>query len=249
MIPIADNLDNLHPPKTPLVTYFLIGLILGIFIWELHLGTRQELDSILLTWGLVPRRLTIITQDFLTSRNPAAIVAWFLVASSLLKAMFLHSSFAQVLGNVIFLWVFGQRVESRLGRQNFLLFYLTTGISLGLLQIIIDPQLNTPLMGANGAIAATLGAYLVAFPRAKIDTILPLGIVFIPLELPALFFGFWWFIQQIAYGIGQLAPNSQVNIGLLAYWSHGLGIVLGAVIMGLWIKMLNKIRDKASETN
>ena len=231
MIPITDNLDNFPAQKTPLVTYCLIGLILGIFIWELHLGTKQELTPMLLTWGLVPHRITIVTQDVLTSGNPAAIVAWFLVATSLIKAIFLHGSFAQVLGNLIFLWVFGRRVESCLGRGKFILFYLGIGIILGLGQILVDPQLDTPLVGANGAIAAIIGAYLITFPRAKIYTILPLGIVFIPLELPALFFGFWWFVQQMTYGIGLLAPNIQINSGLIAYWSHGLGMVFGAGIM------------------
>jgi len=229
MIPIADNLPT---PKT----YLLIGLILGFFLWELHLGSKQELESVLLSWSLIPRRLTTITQDVLATRNPAAIVAWLLTAISLPRAIFLHSSFAQVLGNLIFLWVFGRRVESSFGRINFLLFYLGAGISLGLLQVLIDPQLDTPLMGSQGAIAAILGAYLLAFPRAKIDTILPLGIVFIPLELPALFFGFWWFVQQMAYGFGQLAPSMQINSGFVAYWSHGLGIILGGAIAGLWLK-------------
>jgi membrane associated rhomboid family serine protease len=242
MIPITDNLDNLdypYPQRNPLATYFLIGLILGMFAWELHLATKQELAPILSTWGLVPLRLTTVTQDFFKSGNPAAIVAWFLVASSLIKAMFLHSSFGQVLGNVIFLLVFGRRVESRLGKGKFLLFYLGMGITIGLVQILVAPQLDTPLVGANGAIAAMIGAYLITFPQAQIDTILPLGIVFIPLQLPALFFGFWWFIQQMTYGIGQLAPNSQVNSGFTAYWSHGLGIIVGAIIMKLMIR--NKV--------
>jgi len=239
MIPITDDINNFPAPKTPLVTYCLIGLILGIFIWELHLGTKQELAPILLTWGLVPHRITIVTQDILTSGNPAAIVAWFLVAISLLKAMFLHSSFAQVLGNLIFLWVFGRRVESCLGKGKFLLFYVGMGIILGLVQILVDPLLDTPLVGANGAIAALIGAYLITFPSAKIYTILPLGIIFIPLELPALFFGFWWFIQQMAYGIGLLAPDMQINSGLIAYWSHGLGIAFGAGIM----KIINQKAD------
>ena len=242
MIPIADNLDNSdypYPQKIPVATYFLIGLILGMFAWELHLGTKQELEPILSTWGLVPLRLTTVTQDILKTGNPAAIVAWFLVASSLIKAMFLHSSFAQVLGNMIFLGVFGRRIESLLGKGKFLLFYFGMGIIIGLVQILIAPQLDTPLVGANGAIAAMIGAYLITFPRAKIDTILPLGVVFIPLQLPALFFGFWWFVQQITYGIGQLAPNSQVNSGLTAYWSHGLGIIVGAIAMKLIMR--NKV--------
>ncbi len=236
MIPIADNLDNFdypYPRRIPLATYFLIGLILGMFAWELHLSAKQELVPILSTWGLVPLRLTTVTQDFLNSGNPAAIVAWFLVASSLIKGMFLHSSFAQVLGNIIFLGVFGRRVESRLGKGKFLLFYLGMGMMIGFVQILVAPQLDTPLVGANGAIAAIIGAYLISFPHAKIDTILPLGIVFIPLQLPALFFGFWWFMQQMTYGIGQLAPNSQVNSGLAAYWSHGLGIIVGAIVIKL----------------
>ena len=239
MIPITDNLDNLNNldypylQRMPLATYCLIGLILGMFAWELHLGTKQELEPILLTWGLVPLRLTTVTQDVLSSGNPAAIVAWFLVASSLVKAMFLHSSFAQVVGNIIFLWVFGRRIESLLGKGKFLLFYLGMGIITGLGQILIAPQLESPLVGANGAIAATIGAYLITFPHAKIDTILPLGVVFIPLQLPALFFSFWWFMQQMTYGIGLIVPNIQVNNGSAAYWSHGLGMIVGAIVIKL----------------
>jgi membrane associated rhomboid family serine protease len=227
MIPLIDNLPS---PPPPIVTYGLIGLILGVFAWEVHQSTLGH--PVLLTWGLVPARLVTTTKDAL-SNNPAAWVAWLLTASGLLKAIFLHGSYAQVLGNLIFLWVFGRRVEAIWGGGKFLSFYLGIGVFLGLVQILLSPQVNTSLLGANGAIAALIGAYLVAFPTAKIATILPLGIVFIPLELPALFFGFWWFIQQTTYSIGQLSNDISMSPTLLTFGYQGLGLILGAGVMGL----------------
>ncbi len=228
MIPLTDNLP---PPPRPLVTYGLLGLIIGLFAWQVHLSAIEQLEPILLGRGLIPSRLAVVTSQVVDGNNPAAWVAWLLVASSLVTGMLLHSSFAQILGNGIFLWVFGRRLEAYWGSGKFLLFFVGMGILTGLGQVLIDPQLETPLVGTNGSIAAIIGAYLVAFPRAKIHTILPLGFIFIPLELPALFFGFWWFVQQLAYGIGQLSAIS-VNQGLLAYWSHGFAMVWGAVGMG-----------------
>lgn len=237
MIPLTDNLP---PPPRPFVTYGLLGFILGLFAWQVHLSAIGQLETVLLGWGLIPSRLAAVTSQVMGGNNPAAWVAWVLVASSLVTGMFLHSSFAQILGNGIFLWVFGRRLESYWGSGKFLLFFVGMGILTGLLQVLIDPQLETPLVGTNGSIAAIIGAYLVAFPRTKIATILPLGFVFIPLELPALFFGFWWFVQQLAYGIGQLSAIS-VNQGLLAYWSHGLAMVWGAIIMGASLRSSPKV--------
>ena len=228
MIPLIDNLPS---PPPPVVTYGLIGLILGVFAWEVHQSTLGQ--PVLLTWGLVPARLVTTTQDALSGSNPAAWAAWVLNASGLVKAIFLHGSYAQLLGNGIFLWVFGRRVEAIWGGIKFLGFYLGIGTFLGLVQVLLSPQVNISLMGANGAIAALIGAYLAAFPTAKIATILPLGIVFIPLEVPALFFGFWWFIQQATYGIGQLSPDISMNPTLLTFGYQGLGLILGAGVMGL----------------
>lgn len=114
-------------------------------------------------------------------------------------------------------------MENVLGHGQFLVFYLLCGILAGIVQILVAPTLTTPLIGANGAIAGSLKAYFLSFPKAKIDTILPLVIVFIPIELPALFYIFWWFGQQMFYGIGSLNIPSDVNSTGIAYWVHGVG--------------------------
>jgi len=144
--------------------------------------------------------------------------------------IFLHSSFSQILGNLIFLWVFGKSIEDILGHGRFLVFYLLSGILTGVVQILAEPTLTMPLIGANGAIAGVLGAYLLSFPKAKIDTIL---LLLYPIELPALFYLFWWFVQQMFYGIGSLNIAGGVNPASIAYWAHGVGLVMvqfGAIV-------------------
>ena len=133
--------------------------------------------------------------------------------------------------NLLFLFVFGKTLENLLGRVKFLSFYLLCGILTFGLQILAEPTLNLPLIGANGAIAGVLGAYLSKFPKAKIDTIIPLIFLFIPTQLPALFYLFWWFIQQIFYGIGSLSIHGSVNPFSLSYWMHGIGLVIGILLM------------------
>ena len=150
---------------------------------------------------------------------------------SLIGGIFLHGSFAQILGNMLFLWVFGRRVEEILGHGKFLLFYIICGVSVGLVQIFAEPSLNVPLVGANGAMAGVLGGYFLRFPRAKIETILPLIVVFMPVELPVVFYLFWWFIQQWFYGIGSLTVEGGVNTGGVGYWVHGVGLIFGACLV------------------
>lgn len=177
--------------------------------------------------------MSTVAVDALTDSNPAAWIALLIVTSSLLRGMFLHSSFSQILGNLLFLWVFGKSVEQVLGHKRFLMFYLLCGVLTGVVQILAEPRLAAPLIGANGAIAGVMGAYLLMFPKARIDTILPLVIIFIPIELPALFYLFWWFVQQAAYGIGSLSVPGGTNQSSIAYWVHGFGLVIGAFLIRL----------------
>ncbi len=230
MIPISDNIPN---SKKPIINYLLIGINIALFLWELKLDISGQLSDVINSWGIVPATISTVTADAFTAANPAAWIAWLMLFSSLLKAMFLHSSFSHLLGNLLFLFVFGKNVENLLGHGRFLVFYLLCGVLTGVVQILAEPTLTTPLVGANGAIAGVLGAYLTNFPKAKIDTILPLIIVFIPIELPAIFYLFWWFIQQGFYGIGSLSISSSVNQFSIAYWTHGIGLVIGAVLLHL----------------
>ncbi|BAB75473.1 rhomboid family intramembrane serine protease [Anabaena sp. FACHB-709] len=224
MIPIS---DNLHFRERPIINYWLIGINIFIFLWEIKLELSGELGYFINTWGLVPSQISTALHNALI--NPAAWVVVFGRLFSLLFAIFLHGSFSQILGNMLFLWVFGKAVENILGHKHYLGFYLVAGVVTGLAQIIIEPNLTVPLVGANGAIAAVLGAYIIKFPNVKIDTILPLILIYIPIELPASFYSLWWYIQQLFYGIGSLnIPPMGVNQPSLAYWMQLVAMTIGA---------------------
>ena len=224
MIPISDNVRG---RRVPIATYCLIGINALLFLWELKLEFSGELSNFIHTWGIIPEKISSAITDAL-SGNPAAWVVVLLSSTSLIAGMFLHGSFSQILGNSLFLWVFGKSVEKALGYGKFLKLYLICGIVTGSIQILTEPSLSVPLIGANAAIASVLGAYAFRFPSAKVDTILPLLIVFIPVEVPASLYLLWWFLQQLFYGVGSLNITGGVNPGSAGYWAHGAGILVGA---------------------
>ncbi|MBD2070452.1 rhomboid family intramembrane serine protease [Leptolyngbya sp. FACHB-671] len=226
MIPIADNLPN---RKTPVVTYLLVAVNVALFAIELNLANTGELADFLNTWGVVPARIVKMATDMLDASWIAAI----LICISMVLGLFLHSGFAHLIGNLLFLFVFGRRIEERLGHGQFLLFYFACGMMTSAIQVWSEPTLNAPLVGANGAIAGVLGAYLLSYPRAKIETIVPLIILFIPIELPALFYLFWWFVQQIFYGVSTFNIETGINSGSFAYWMHAVGLAIGTVLIFL----------------
>jgi membrane associated rhomboid family serine protease len=229
MIPIS---DNIRCRSKPIINYWLIGINFAVFIWELQLEFSDGLGYFINIWGVIPAQISGPITNALFLNNSAAwiIVIW--RAFSLVFAMFLHGSFSQILGNILFLWVFGKTVENILGHGRYLVFYLAAGILIGVIQILAEPSLTIPLIGANGAIAAILGAYIIKFPKAKIDTILPLIILYIPIELPAFFYIFWWFVQQLFYGIGSLnIPPVGVNQSGVVFWGQIVGLFIGAAFM------------------
>ena len=182
------------------------------------------------------------SESAIAQGNPAAwFILLFMSFRSLICGIFLHGSFSQILGNLLFLWVFGKRVEEIFGHWRFLGFYLICGVLTGIVQILIEPALSVPLVGANGAIAGVLGAYLLKFPKAKIDSILPLAVVFIPMEIPALLYPIWWFLQQLFYSIGSLVVAGGVNAQGIGYWAHGIGLIIGAGLSQIMGKRLSQI--------
>ncbi|MEA5576606.1 rhomboid family intramembrane serine protease [Anabaena sp. UHCC 0451] len=225
MIPIS---DNFYSWKKPIITYWLIGINIAIFCWELKLDTSGQLGNFVNNWGIIPEQTnTAITNAIFYNSAAWIVVFWRLFALPL--SLFVHSSFSQILGNLLFLWVFGKTVERNLGQQRYLLLYLVAGVFSGMIQIFMYPKLSIPVIGANGAIASILGAYMMKFPKVKIDSILPLIIIFIPIEIPAFFYLFWWFIQQLFYGIGSLnIPGGVTNLG---YWGQFAALVTGAALM------------------
>ncbi|MBN3946960.1 MAG: rhomboid family intramembrane serine protease [Nostoc sp. NMS7] len=230
MIPIS---DNIRCRSKPIINYWLIGINVTVFLWELQLEFSGGLGDFVNSWGVIPAQISgAITNALLFNNAAWIIVIW--RTFSLLLGIFIHGSFSQILGNMLFLWVFGKTVENILGHRRYLGFYLAAGAIASLVQILIEPSLTVPLIGSNGAIAAILGAYVMKFPQAKIDTILPLIILYIPIEVPAFFYIFWWFVQQLFYGIGSLnIPPLGVNQSGVVFWGQIAGLLIGAGFMRL----------------
>ncbi|MBD2524485.1 rhomboid family intramembrane serine protease [Nostoc sp. FACHB-133] len=231
MIPISDNIRCWNKP---IINYWLIGINIAVFLWEIQLEFIDTLGYFVNSWGVIPAQISgAITNVFFNNNSAAWIIVIWRVFS-LLFGIFLHGSFSQILGNLLFLWVFGKTVENILGHRRYLGFYLAAGILTGVVQILAAPSLTVPLIGGNGAIAAILGAYIMKFPKAKIDTILPLIIVYLPIELPAFVYIFWWFVQQLFYGIGSLnIPPIGVNQSGVVFWGQVVGLFIGAAFIRL----------------
>jgi membrane associated rhomboid family serine protease len=149
---------------------------------------------------------------------------------TLFTSMFMHAGFLHILGNMWFLWIFGDNIEDTLGRGNFIIFYLFTGLVAAFAQVIADPDSVTPMVGASGAISGVLGAYLVFFPYGRVLTLIPLVFIFFTnIHVPAIIFLGIWFLLQFVGGL-----SSSVAGGGVAYWAHAGGFLAGAAIALLW---------------
>jgi membrane associated rhomboid family serine protease len=219
MIPLRDR----NPTRNfPVVTVALIAICFAVFAYELTLtatGGDAALERFFLTWGAVPARITA-SVDAGHLFSPATL--------GLVTSQFLHGGWIHILGNMLYLWIFGNNVEDRLGRVRFLLFYLVGGVIAGLTQLAIDPSSEQPLVGASGAIAAALGAYLILFPGARILTFLILGFFFQLIEVPALIILGFWFVLQLLNGAVSIGGSSAE--GGVAFFAHIGGFVFGMVV-------------------
>jgi membrane associated rhomboid family serine protease len=221
VVPLKDD----NPVRiTPYVTYGLIALNIVIFIYEVTLPEAQ-LNQFFQTWAIVPRQLT---ESFEAGYSGSSLAEW----STLISSQFLHGGFLHVAGNMLYLWIFGNNLEEEMGGPRFLVFYLACGVLAGLAQWFFSAYSETPSLGASGAIAGVMGAYILKFPQVRILTLIPLGIFLAPFRIPAIFFLGFWFVQQALYGVASL--NAPVNIGMegggIAYWAHAGGFVFGAIL-------------------
>jgi membrane associated rhomboid family serine protease len=211
MIPLRDTQRS---RTAPIVVVSLIVVNALVFLHEQALG--PYLERFVFAYGLVPLRFTAWQGDPL---DPARFLPLF-------TSMFWHGGWMHLLGNMLYLWVFGDRVEDRLGHTRFLFFYLLAGALAGLTQVALDPYSRLPTVGASGAIAGVLGGYLVAFPRAKVVT---WPFFFVP--IPAFIYLLLWFAAQLLDGIGSLGASAQT--GGVAVWAHIGGFIAGAILMKL----------------
>ena len=224
MIPLRDA----NPTRrTPIVTLALIGACFVVFAYELgRLGSggMAALDAFATEWGIVPAQ---VTAAWSSGTDLGGEVL------TLITSQFLHGGWLHLLGNMLFLWIFGNNIEDRLGRLRFLVFYLVGGTVAGLTQVAIDPDSAIPTIGASGAIAATLGAYLVLFPRARITSLVFLGFFYQLIDVPAVIVLVFWFVLQLIDGIASLGMTDAT--GGVAFFAHIGGFVFGA-LLGLVIR-------------
>lgn len=219
MIPLRDSPRS---STVPFISWLLIALNVTLFVFELQMGGRQ-LDRFVGVFGFVPR-----TFFSWTELGGAPLDPWRFVP--LLSATFLHGGFLHIVGNMWFLAIFGDNVEDRLGHGRYLLFYLLSGVGSMLVQGAFTPRSTVPAIGASGAIAGVLGAYLLLFPRARVLTLIILIIIPWFVELPAVVFLGVWFVAQLLAGTAALSPVAGAAAGGVAWWAHAGGFVLGMVL-------------------
>lgn len=214
MFPIRD-----HNPSggTPFVTYALMAANIGVFLsYWFSLNSDYAIGEFYYRWGVVPQ--------FVTSGYNL---------TSLFTHMFLHGGWMHLAGNMLFLWIFGDNLEDQMGLVKFLAFYLLAGLAAAGLQIAADPLSQVPMVGASGAIAGVLGGYLLLFPRARVDVVLILIIIFKVFPIPAwIMLGIWFAVQVFS---GVTTPSDG---GGVAYWAHAGGFVAGMVLcLPLWLRL------------
>ena len=203
MIPLSDVI----PSRTvPVATIALIVVNALVVLYQLTLP-EPLLQQFVASYALIP--------------------AWFSVPA-LFTSQFLHGGWMHILSNMLYLWIFGDNVEDRLGHARFLIFYLGAGAAAAILQTLFDPFSSVPMVGASGAIAGVMGAYFVLYPYSRVLTAIFLIIFFDIVEIPAVFFLGLWFLLQLLSGVGSLGMNSAA--GGVAFWAHIGGFVAGAVI-------------------
>jgi membrane associated rhomboid family serine protease len=226
MIPLRDAIPS---QSSPAVTVLLITLNVLAFLYELSLG--KALDVFIMQYGAVPLRFILAGQ-----MEEVSTVERFL---PIFTSMFLHGGWLHLGGNMLYLWIFGDNVEDRLGHVRFLLFYLACGLAAALAQIYINPTSKIPMVGASGAVAGVLGAYLVLFPHSRVIALIPILFFFQIVELPALLFLGFWFLMQFLNGAISITAATYATGGV-AWWAHIGGFVSGVVLGYLFPKRKRK---------
>ena len=214
MIPLY---DTARTRRLPIVTWLLIALNVVIFMYEIGLHPAG-LEGLVRTWGLVPVRLLARPQ-----------AEWI----TILTSMFLHGGWIHILSNMWILMIFGDNVEERMGGVRYLTFYLLSGLAAGLLQSFLMPASDEPMIGASGAIAGMLGAYLILFPHARVASLVPILFIFTVIHVPATLFLLLWFVSQLFSGWLSLGGAGGSGV---AWWAHVGGFVFGLLAVSVFAR-------------
>jgi membrane associated rhomboid family serine protease len=208
MFPVSDVIPS---KTTPYVTIGLISLNVIAFLYELQLS-RRELQLLTYGFGVLPGSFS-----------------W----PTLVTSMFLHAGWMHVIGNMLYLWIFGDNVEDRLGHGGYLLFYLACGAAAALGQVAVSGDSLIPMIGASGAIAGVMGAYFVLYPHSRVLTVVFLVFFLDIVEIPAIFFLGIWFVKELFSGVGSIGTSALT--GGVAFWAHIVGFAVGA-LAGLFLR-------------
>jgi len=216
MIPLRDD----RPTRTfAFVTVALILLNTIVFVHELSLRNPDRVEAFFATFSLTPAHLT-------QSPSPDSYLTVF-------TSMFLHGGWMHIIGNMLYLWIFGRNVEDCIGHSKFIIFYLLCGVAAAVAQVLIAPNSTVPMIGASGAISGVLGAYLLLFPRARVLVLFPIWIFWRVFYVPALLLLVFWFGMQLLSGLAVLSMD--VNGGV-AFWAHVGGFVAGMLLIPIFKK-------------
>ncbi|HUH13343.1 MAG TPA: rhomboid family intramembrane serine protease [Longimicrobiales bacterium] len=247
MIPISDDNPTLRPP---IVTYVMLGLIWAAWLLLQGAGFDQvALASSICKLGLVAGELTglapvgeeVLLGPGLRCLVDNAPINLFTPVTS----MFLHGGWAHILGNSLFLWVFGNNVEDSMGRGRFVVFYLVCGLAAAAAQVLVSPASPVPMVGASGAISGVMGAYLILYPRVRVNMLFIIFIIIRIIPVPAWAVLLWWFGLQVLTGLPELTQVDSDVSGGVAVWAHVGGFVAGVVLIKLFENPRLKSRREA----
>jgi len=230
VIPLSD--PHIARRTFPYVTIALLAINVLVFLYQFTLGELESFQFVY-KFGVVPAELTglpeltkvpvQLDQRIMLLELASPIPTW----ATIFTSMFMHGGFLHIIGNMVFLWVFGDNVEDRLGHVRYLVFYLAAGVAAALAQVWVSQDSYTPMVGASGAIAGVLGAYLVLYPSSRVNTLIWFGIVTV-IPMPAVVLIGIWAVLQLFSGLGSLGPETAG--GGVAYFAHLGGFVVGIAV-------------------
>ncbi len=222
MIPLKD--DN-PTTKKPVITYFLIGICVLVFLLQLSSQTFRN-GQLFYSYGLIPSVLLGYKQ---LPADLYAVPAYVTIFTS----MFMHGGFMHLIGNMLYMWIFADNIEDDLGAKKFIIFYLLCGVGAAMSQVLIDTQSQVPMVGASGAIGGVLGAYLINHPKSRVLVLIPFGFFSQLIKIKALYvLGFWFILQFISQGAG------------VAYAAHVGGFISGMILILFFNKKNKKTKIK-----
>jgi len=232
MIPYHDENATIRPAY---VTMAIIAACAVMWLLVQGAGAMVPLAASVCNLGLIPGELTGLLRpgmQFPIAEGLVCVIDPGAQSSHILTSMFLHGSWMHLIGNMWFLWLFGNNIEDSMTRPRFLVFYLLCGLAAAPLQVVFEPDSAAPMVGASGAISGVMGGYLVLYPRVRVYTLLPLGFFFTTIALPAWAMLIYWMVIQLVGGLSGIVSEQG---GGVAFWAHVGGFVGGVVLIKLFV--------------